>query len=433
MAVGSSPDARVYAEFRPVSNEYQYYREYDNAANSNGYRATEGSNASQGYHGQYGHTEGASNLTSTSARRGDLAEDAAAAAAAAASAASEDYYTVSVSSAMAGQVHEAGMQFHSFKRSPPTTLTNPANSVCRGDDGSKLYALPNDETEQNRDDMKHSMALLLMQDHLFYSPVDAQLRSGGMVYDLGTGTGIWAIDVAERYPSTVVRGIDLSPIQPAYVPPNLSFSIDDFEDEWTLPPNAFDLIHMRFSLWAVDDRATLFRRIFRHLKPGGFVEFQELVPQMSCDDGTLPPAHIMPNALRDFVQYIGMGLRYSNRIAGGGLFGENVSDSLTMDKIMTQELADAGFTNIQTVRHKCPLGGWAKYPDLQRCGLLFREAMLEGLRGWSHRPLGTTAGGLGWTPTQIEMFLIDVRKALLDPNVHSYFPMHVIYAQKSRM
>lgn len=194
MAVGSSPDARVYAEFRPVSNEYQYYREYDNAANSNGYRATEGSNASQGYHGQYGHTEGASNLTSTSARRGDLAEDAAAAAAAAASAASEDYYTVSVSSAMAGQVHEAGMQFHSFKRSPPTTLTNPANSVCRGDDGSKLYALPNDETEQNRDDMKHSMALLLMQDHLFYSPVDAQLRSGGMVYDLGTGTGIWAID-----------------------------------------------------------------------------------------------------------------------------------------------------------------------------------------------------------------------------------------------
>lgn len=224
--------------------------------------------------------------------------------------------------------------------------------------------------------------------------------------------------------------MDLSPIQPTYVPPNVSFTVDDFEDEWVLPLNAFDLIHMRFSLWAVDDRAALLRRAFRHLKPGGYVEFQELLPQMSCDDGTLPPAHVQPNALRDFAHYIGMGLRRSSRLAGGDLFDEAMMDPGHMDKLLSQELAAAGFRGIRTVRHKCPLGNWPKHKDLQRCGLLLRQAILEGLRGWSYRPLGTTADGLGWTPTQIEIFLIDVRKAVMDTSVHAYFPLHVTYAQK---
>jgi ubiquinone/menaquinone biosynthesis C-methylase UbiE len=32
--------------------------------------------------------------------------------------------------------------------------------------------------------------------------------------DIGTGTGIWAIDFADVHPETQVLGIDLSPIQP---------------------------------------------------------------------------------------------------------------------------------------------------------------------------------------------------------------------------
>ncbi|CAK7206581.1 hypothetical protein SEUCBS139899_009379 [Sporothrix eucalyptigena] len=428
----AGPDAGLYTEYDPSAGEYYY--EYDDGANGGSFYAAEGSNGTQGYYDHYSHTNGSSSGNGSSTTTPEQDAAAAAAAAAAASAAGEEYYTSSVSSAVTGHVYEAGMQFHGFQRSPPTTPTNSTNGKDHGsgssNSGSKLYALPNDETEQNRDDMKHSMALLLMRDRLFYSPVDAQLKAGGMVYDLGTGTGIWAMDVAEQFPSTVVRGIDLSPIQPAYVPPNVSFAIDDFEDEWVLPPNTFDLIHMRFSLWAVDDRAALLRRAFRHLKPGGYIEFQELVPQMSCDDGTLPPAHIAPNALRDFAHYVGMGLRTSGRLTGGEFFNEALNDPGSMDMIMSQELAAAGFTDIHTVRHKCPLGSWPKHKDLRRCGMLFRQALLEGLRGWSYRPLGTTAGGLGWTPTQIEIFLVDVRKAIMDSSVHAYFPMHVTYAQR---
>ncbi|KAI9728041.1 MAG: hypothetical protein M1834_007855 [Cirrosporium novae-zelandiae] len=34
------------------------------------------------------------------------------------------------------------------------------------------------------------------------------------VLDVATGTGIWAIEIADKYPSAKVIGIDLSPMQP---------------------------------------------------------------------------------------------------------------------------------------------------------------------------------------------------------------------------
>jgi len=34
------------------------------------------------------------------------------------------------------------------------------------------------------------------------------------VLDIGTGTGIWAIDYADAHPDSSVIGVDLSPIQP---------------------------------------------------------------------------------------------------------------------------------------------------------------------------------------------------------------------------
>lgn len=52
-------------------------------------------------------------------------------------------------------------------------------------DGRVIYPLPNDESEQERDDMKHKLALWMMHDKLFYAPVEDALTRGGMVIDLG--------------------------------------------------------------------------------------------------------------------------------------------------------------------------------------------------------------------------------------------------------
>lgn len=47
------------------------------------------------------------------------------------------------------------------------------------------------------------------------------------VLDIGTGTGIWALEMGDRFPETKVYGIDLSPIQPTAVPSNVHFFVQD--------------------------------------------------------------------------------------------------------------------------------------------------------------------------------------------------------------
>lgn len=44
----------------------------------------------------------------------------------------------------------------------------------------------------------------------------APLESPRKVLDVGAGTGIWAIEFADQFPSTEVIGTDLSPTQPKW-------------------------------------------------------------------------------------------------------------------------------------------------------------------------------------------------------------------------
>ncbi|KAG6061489.1 hypothetical protein E4U33_006681 [Claviceps sp. LM78 group G4] len=85
------------------------------------------------------------------------------------------------------------------------------------------YPIPNDETEQSREDMKHAMLMMLMEDKLFLSPIGEHPQR---LLAVGTGT------VGDRYPSAKVRGIDIAPIQPEWVPSNVSFLVDDCELDW---------------------------------------------------------------------------------------------------------------------------------------------------------------------------------------------------------
>src|ERR1700683_642286 len=73
------------------------------------------------------------------------------------------------------------------------------------------YVLPNDTEEQNRLDLQHHMALKVLDGKLHLAPIPNTVEN---TLDVATGTGIWAIEFAEQYPSTSVTGSDLSPIQP---------------------------------------------------------------------------------------------------------------------------------------------------------------------------------------------------------------------------
>ena len=86
----------------------------------------------------------------------------------------------------------------------------------------------------------------------------------------------------------------------------------------------------------------------------------------------------------------------------------------------------AGFTDVTVTKHKAPVGLWPRDKRLRFCGLFMRTAVMDGLGGVSRRPLMA----LGWTQLQIEMFLVDVRKAVMDADVHAYLMLHVVHGRK---
>lgn len=53
------------------------------------------------------------------------------------------------------------------------------------------YPIPNDEAEQNREDMLHTMMMEATDGKLFYAPIGDYPQK---IIDLGTGTGLWAIE-----------------------------------------------------------------------------------------------------------------------------------------------------------------------------------------------------------------------------------------------
>ncbi|KAK2043154.1 S-adenosyl-L-methionine-dependent methyltransferase [Colletotrichum somersetense] len=268
------------------------------------------------------------------------------------------------------------------------------------------YAFPNDDAEQEREDMKHAMVVTICGGALHSAP----LKNPHKILDIGTGTGIWAIDMGDEYPEAKITGVDLSPIQPAYVPANVSFIVDDAEAEWLYPENSFDYIHLRHMGPAIKNWTKLFAQAYRTLKPGGWVEIQEIQWDYQCDDGTMPPGY----AVKKMSQLLWQGL-------------SNLGITQSPTNAIPQHLKDAGFLYEIHDIHKVPFGAWPKRQDLAKIGSYCKAVTYDGLYGITVGPL---TRGLDWTAEEVEIFLIDVRKDLLNTSIHSYVFYHSIAGQK---
>ena len=62
---------------------------------------------------------------------------------------------------------------------------------------------------------------------------------------MGTGTGAWVIEVADEHPEARVIGLDLSPIQASFVPPNAEFIVADISEDLDFASGGTDLVHSR--------------------------------------------------------------------------------------------------------------------------------------------------------------------------------------------
>ena len=123
------------------------------------------------------------------------------------------------------------------------------------------HPFPHDQVSEENEVCMHEMCLSLLDDKFYVSPIDeSQLRN---VADVGTGMGLWAEGMAEKYPDTEVVGIDLTPHErPTH--PNCSYIISDATDEWVLddPSTKFDLVHIRSLFVGVKDWPALYKQCF---------------------------------------------------------------------------------------------------------------------------------------------------------------------------
>ncbi|KAG6056188.1 hypothetical protein E4U17_002431 [Claviceps sp. LM77 group G4] len=270
--------------------------------------------------------------------------------------------------------------------------------------GDIQYPIPIDEMEQDREDMQHTMMMILTRDKLFLSPIGDQPQN---IFDIGTGTGTWAIKVGERYPSATVRGVDIAPIQPVMVPPNVSFLVNDCEQEWT--ERYVDLVHFRFMIVMLRDTSKVLGHAFKSLRPGGWIELQEYEATPMCDDGTMPD----DDAVKQLYELVDRSF-------------EKFGLKANLAPQLGTYLEKAGFEDIRCQVMKVPIGPWTKDKTMRIIGQYQKSVIVDGLPFLAGRPFQA----LGMSDAEIEATIAKARKHLHDPKVHRYLNYYFWYAQK---
>ena len=105
------------------------------------------------------------------------------------------------------------------------------------------------------------------------------------IADLATGTAIWALDIAQTFTSAHIDGfdIDLQQCPPAeWLPSNVTLREWDIFSSTISPAleSTYDVVHIRLLLLVVQDNdpRPVLRNALRMLKPGGYLQWDELDP-----------------------------------------------------------------------------------------------------------------------------------------------------------
>lgn len=150
----------------------------------------------------------------------------------------------------------------------------------------------------------------------------------------------------------------------------------------------------------------LFEQAYTNLKPGGYIECQELVFPINC----MTPGVTAANSPL---------MRWSE------LFFE-AADKIGLDATGPRHLASklqrAGFVDINLKMHKWPLGKWAKGAKFKLLGRYVFEDLWDALPSLS---LGLFTRVLNWSRDEVEVFLAECRQESKRKDRHYYGDWYV--------
>ena len=179
----------------------------------------------------------------------------------------------------------------------------------------------------------------LIQHHDLYSaPISKSPNQ--RVVDIGCGPGTWAIAFATKHPESHVLGLDITLARPKSAPQNCSFAVADAEGDWSFATEPFDLIYGRMLLNSVRDWPRFMERGLQHLKPGGWLELDDVAHRFFAEDGCGEVDSPMLRWWRVVFQ------ESSRRN------GIDIDDTYRH----AQQMRDAGFTDVRERVFKWPVG-----------------------------------------------------------------------------
>lgn len=199
-------------------------------------------------------------------------------------------------------------------------------------------------------------------------------------------------------------GIDLSPIQPTLVPPNLKFVVDDAEYPW-LYSEKFDLIHARMMVGSFLNWPQFMDRAFQQLRPGGYLELQDVVG-LACDNDTFtmdPPSC----RLAEWWTLVTQAFSKMGR-------------DMTAAAQHKERMEKAGYVDVTVVTVKWPVNTWPKHRHMKTLGMWSKENTLDALEALAMAPLTRV---LGWSPENVQMLLAGARTDIKNSGIHAYWNM----------
>lgn len=143
------------------------------------------------------------------------------------------------------------------------------------------YIVPWDIEEHNRLDFQHFMLRYTLRGN--YA---APIHNPRTILDVGSGTGRWAIEMANLFPRANVIGLDINPPPVDLLaekgvemrPANYQFVPGNFLEGLPFAEASFDYVHMRALVTAIphDRWPPVIGELARVTRPGGWVESLEV-------------------------------------------------------------------------------------------------------------------------------------------------------------